>query len=122
VPKELEIAVVDDDQSFRLSLVESLCSLGYAADGYPSAEDYIGAIADKSFDCVVTDIHMRGMSGLELMQWLAARGLTTPVVLVTANADIGLEARATTAGAVCLLIKPFEISDLIKCIERAAKN
>ena len=122
MPKELEIAVVDDDESFRLSLVESLCSFGYAADGYPSAEDYIGAIADKSFDCVVTDIHMRGMSGLELMRRLAARGLTTKVVLVTANADISLGVKATTAGAVCLLIKPFEISDLIKCIERAVKN
>jgi FixJ family two-component response regulator len=122
VPGELEIAVIDDDESFRMSLVDSLSSLGYAADGYPSAEDYIGAIADKSFDCVVTDIHMRGMSGLELMQRLAARGLTIPVVLVTANADINLEARATAAGAVCLLIKPFEIDDLIKCIEEAVKN
>jgi FixJ family two-component response regulator len=120
VPRELEIAVIDDDESFRMALVDSLSSLGYRADGYSSAEDYIRAIADKSFDCVVTDIHMPGMSGLDLMRWLAARGLKIPVVLVTAHTELNLEARAAATGA-GLLRKPFEINDLIECIEGALK-
>lgn len=120
--KDLEIAVIDDDESFRVALVESLSSLGYGADGYASAEDYVGSIGGKSFSCVVTDIHMPGMSGLELMKHLAARGSTTPVVLITARSDSNLEAKAAAAGAACLLRKPFEINDLITCIEGAVKG
>ena len=120
--RDLEIAVIDDDQSFRVALVESLSSLGYGVDGYASAEDYIGLIGRKSFDCVVTDIHMPGMSGLDLMKRLAAGGSTTPVVLITARSDTNLEAKAAAAGAACLLRKPFEINDLIECIEGAVKG
>ena len=120
--KDLEIAVIDDDESFRVALVESLSSLGYGVDGYPSAEDYIGSIGGRPFSCVVTDIHMPGMSGLDLMKHLAARGSTTPVVLITARSDTNLEAKAAAAGAACLLRKPFEIDDLITCIEGAVKG
>jgi FixJ family two-component response regulator len=121
VARDLDIAVIDDDDSFRVALVESLSSLGYAADGYASAEDYIGSVGDKSFNCVVTDIHMPGMSGLDLMQQLAAQGSTVPVVLITARSDTSLSAKAAAAGAAGLLKKPFEINDLVTCIERVAK-
>ena len=122
MPRDLEIAVVDDDQSFRIALVESLSSLGYRADGYAGAEDYIGGIGTKSFHCIVTDIHMPGMSGLELMKYLASRGSIIPVVLITARPDRNLEAKAAAVGAACLLRKPFEISHLIECIEGAVKD
>jgi FixJ family two-component response regulator len=122
VPRDLEIAVIDDDPSFRVALVESLSSLGYGADGYACADDYIGGIGTKSFHCIVTDIHMPGMSGLELMKHLAARGSTIPVVLITARPDRNLEAKAAAAGAACLLRKPFEINHLIECIEGAVKD
>jgi len=122
VSKNLAIAVIDDDESFRVALVESLSSLGYETSGYTSAEDYLHGIADGAFDCVVSDIHMAGMSGLDLMKRLAAQGLTTPVVLITARSDSSLETKASVAGAVCLLRKPFEMNDLIKCIEGAAKG
>jgi FixJ family two-component response regulator len=65
---------------------------------------------------------MPGMSGLDLMKRLADRGSTTPVVLITARSDANLETRAAAAGAVCLLRKPFEINDLIKCIAGAVKG
>jgi FixJ family two-component response regulator len=122
VPRDLEIAVIDDDQSFRIALVESLSSLGFAVDGYASAEDYIDRIGNKSFDCVVTDIHMPGMSGLELTNHLATQGSTTPIVLITARSDRNLEAKAAAAGVACLLRKPFEIRDLIECINGAVKG
>jgi FixJ family two-component response regulator len=122
VPRDLEIAVIDDDESFRNALVESLFSLGYRADGFASAEDYLGKINGRSFDCVVTDIHMPGMSGLHLVKHLAARGSTTPVVLITARSDSNLEALAAASGAVCLFRKPFEVDDLVKCIAEAVKG
>jgi FixJ family two-component response regulator len=121
VSKDLAIAVIDDDESFRVALVESLSSLGYETSGYASAEDYLRGIADGSFDCVITDVHMPGMSGLDLTKRLAALGSTTPVVLITARSDSSLEAKAAVAGAVCLLRKPFEINDLIKSIDGAVK-
>jgi FixJ family two-component response regulator len=122
VPRHLEIAVIDDDESFRIALVESLSSLGYGASGCASAEDYIDAIGGRSFNCVVTDIHMPGMSGLDLMKCLASRGATTPAILITARSDSNLEAKAAAAGAACLLRKPFEISALIQCIEGAVQG
>lgn len=122
MPRYLEIAVIDDDESFRVALVESLSSLGYGADGYASAEDCIRAIEDNSFNCIVTDIHMPGMSGLDLMKSLAARRSTIPVILITAGSGSNLEARAAAAGAAYLLRKPFEIGDLIECIEGAVKE
>ena len=120
--RHLEIAVIDDDESFRVALVESLYSLGYGSSGYASAEDYVRVIGSNSVNCVVSDIHMPGMSGLELMKHLRARGATTPVVLITARSDSNLEAKAAVAGAVCLLRKPFEINELIGCIEGAVKD
>jgi FixJ family two-component response regulator len=119
VPRYLEIAVIDDDESFRVALVESLSSLGYETIGYASAEDYLGGIADRSIDCVISDVHMPGMSGLDLTKHLAAVGATTPVILITARSDSSLAAKAAAAGAMCLLRKPFEIDGLIKCIDEA---
>ena len=122
VARHLEIAVIDDDESFRVALVESLSSLGYGSRGYASAEDYVGVIGSNSVNCVVSDIHMPGMSGLDLMKRLATGGSTTPVVLITARSDKNLEAKAAAAGAACLLRKPFEINELIECIEGAVKG
>jgi FixJ family two-component response regulator len=121
VPRNLEIAVIDDDESFRIALVESLSSLGYGTSGYASAEDYVRVVPSKPFDCIVTDVHMPGMSGLDLMKHLATRGSTIPVILITARSDSNVEAKAAAAGAVCLLRKPFEINELITCIGGAAK-
>ena len=86
MPRNLPIAVIDDDDSFRVALVESLFSLGYESKGYASAVEYVRSIGDGSFNCIVTDIHMPGMSGLDLMKHLTDRGSTLPVVLITAVA------------------------------------
>ena len=118
---ELSIAVIDDDESFRIALVESLCSLGYGARGFASAEEFIEGDGEGSCDRVITDIHMPGMNGLELKRLLTARGSTMPVIMITARAEPGLEAKETVSGAGYLLRKPFETEALIDCLERAAR-
>jgi FixJ family two-component response regulator len=122
VSKGLGVAVIDDDESFRIALVESLSSLGYAASGYACAEDYVDTIDSRSFNCVVTDIHMPGASGFELIERLSTEDSMTPVVLITARADAGLAAKAAAVGAACLLRKPFKTDDLIECIAKAVEG
>lgn len=76
---------------------------------------------EGSCDCVITDIHMPGISGFDLKRLLVARGSATPVIMVTARAEPGLEVKAAASGAVCLLRKPFETDALIACLDRAAR-
>jgi FixJ family two-component response regulator len=118
MPKELAIAVIEDNSSFRSALVEALCSLGYGARGFESAEAFIANDGEENCDRIITDIHMPGMSGFDLKRLLAARGSTKPVIMVTALADPGLKAEAKASGAICLLQKPFDLDALIDCLER----
>jgi FixJ family two-component response regulator len=115
------IAVIDDDESFRIAFVESLYSFGYGAQGFASAEEFIGWEADTSCDCVVTDIHMPGMGGLELARLLLSRPRRLPVVLVTARSDSQIDAHAAATRAICLLRKPFKTDALIDCLDKALK-
>jgi FixJ family two-component response regulator len=113
------IAVVDDDESFRIALVENLDSLGYGARGFASAEEFITWEADAPCDCVITDIHMPGMSGLELARLLVNRPYRLPVVLVTARSDSHIDALAAATRAICLLRKPFKTRALTDCLDKA---
>ena len=119
--RKFAIAVIDDDESFRLALVGSLRSLDYDARGFASVEEFIAGSGDKSSDCVITDLHMPGMSGLDLIRQLKAGGSTLPAIMVTGRPEPGLEAKAAAGGAVCLLRKPFETDSLIDCLEKALK-
>jgi FixJ family two-component response regulator len=118
---EFLIAAVDDDESFRMALVDSLRSLGYGARGFASAEDFIAWEANASCNCVITDIHMPGMNGFDLALLLTGRRQRVPVVMVTARSDPGIEDRAAAIGAICLLRKPFKMEALIHCVEKALK-
>jgi FixJ family two-component response regulator len=121
VSRKFAISVIDDDESFRLALVGSLRSLDYDARGFASVEEFIAASGDKSSDCVITDLHMPGMSGLDLIRQLKAGGSRLPAIMVTGRPEPGLEAKAAAGGAVCLLSKPFETDSLIDCLEKALK-
>lgn len=116
---EFIISVIDDDESFRTALVGLLRSLGYEAQGFTSAVEFINSGEEGSFDCIITDFCMSRMSGLDLIQLLTARGSTVPVIMVTGRPEPGLEAKAAAGGAVCLLMKPFEDDALIGYLERA---
>jgi FixJ family two-component response regulator len=113
------ISVIDDDESFRLALAGSLRSLGHDARGFASVEEFIADGGEGASDCVITDLHMPGMSGLDLIHKLKAQGSTVPVILITGRPEPGLEARAAAGGAVCLLRKPFETDALIACLKKS---
>jgi FixJ family two-component response regulator len=119
VSTELSISVVDDDDSFRFAIVGSLRSLGYAAQGFASGEEFIAANGARPCDCLITDIHMRGMSGIDLVKRLHAQGSIVPTIMITGRPEPGLEAKAAALGTVCLLRKPFEADALIDCVEKA---
>ena len=116
---EFTISVIDDDESFRTALVGLLRSLGYEAQGFTSAVEFINSGEEGSCDCIITDFCMPKMSGLDFIQLLTARGSTVPVIMVTGQP--GLEARAIAGGAVCLLMKPFKTDALIGYLEVALK-
>jgi FixJ family two-component response regulator len=122
VSGEFTISVIDDDESFRTALVGLLRSLGYEAQGFTSAVEFINSGGEESFDCIITDFCMPKMSGLDLIQLLAARGSAVPVIMVTGRPEPGLEAKAAAGGAICLLMKPFEDDALIGYLERALKT
>jgi FixJ family two-component response regulator len=119
VSREFSISIIDDDEPFRMALVESLGSLGYSTSAYASAEDFVTAQNYTSCDCVITDLHLPGMSGLDLKRLLTARHSKVPVILITARAEPGLESRAAAIGTVCVLRKPFGSAELIRCLTHA---
>ncbi len=114
-----QVSIIDDDESLRGALVSLVRSFGYGASGFDSAEQFLAAGGAAGFDCIVTDIHMPGLSGIELKQRLAAAQDTTPVIMITARSEPALRERVRDSGAMCLLTKPFEASELIACIEQA---
>jgi FixJ family two-component response regulator len=119
VSRQTLVAVIDDDDSFRRALVEALLSLGFGARGFASAEDLLGSRELKDFSCLISDIHLTGMSGIELKYALTLQRIGVPVILITARSDPGLEDRAAASGAICLLKKPFETPALLQCLDKA---
>ena len=113
------ISVIDDDESMRSAVVALIRSAGYDARGFASAEEFLGCGTVKSSACIITDIQMPGMSGLELKLHLTANQCPIAVIMITAHQDLELEARALASGAACFLRKPFEADVLLACLERA---
>jgi FixJ family two-component response regulator len=113
------IAVVDDDEALCSSLVDLMRSMGYRAEPFSSAKAFLMSPNRFGLHCIIADVHMPGMGGLDLLSELRRLGNTTPVVLITALTDRQLDQEAAARGALCLLRKPFEISSLLDHIERS---
>jgi FixJ family two-component response regulator len=121
VPAGNLISIIDDDDSMRSALVALVRSAGYEARGFASAVEFLNSGTVQSFACIVTDIQMPRMSGIELKEYLTASRLPVPVIMITARHDPGLEDAAKASGAACFLRKPFEADVLIRCLEDALK-
>lgn len=116
------IAIVDDDQSVRLAIDNLVRSLGYESNQFSCAEHFLAGANLKRTSCLITDVQMPGMSGLELQSELINIGLDMPIIFITAYPEESMRKRAKACGAKCFLSKPFEGQTMIECIERVIQS
>jgi FixJ family two-component response regulator len=119
VPHTPVIAIVDDDESFLQATISFVRSLGYSAAAFPSADAFLNSNAVEDTDCLITDLQMPGMSGIELQNYLLAQGNRVPVIFVTAFPETEARGDALRAGAVGFLGKPFGDESLISYLNKA---
>ena len=113
------IAIIDDDEAVRDALAGLMKSLGYSAEAFESAEGFLGSSRHDNASCLITDVQMPGMSGLELHDRLVASGKPIPTILITAYPNERARTRALSNGVVCYLGKPFQEDELLACIRSA---
>ena len=121
-PRIPTIAVIDDDESVRQATRSLVRSLGLCVIAFASAEEFLKSPRFDEVSCIISDIQMPGMNGLELQQHLALAGPERPLIFVTALLEEHLQKQAMAAGAVGFLIKPFEAQRLIECLTRALET
>jgi FixJ family two-component response regulator len=116
------IAIVDDDDSLRNSLENLIRSFGFRAQGFSSAEAFLSWRQARDTVCLILDVRMPGMNGLDLQRQMITRNWRVPIVFITSHADDHAEARALQDGAVAFLYKPCREVDLLNAIELALRQ
>jgi FixJ family two-component response regulator len=122
LPKSTVISIVDDDASVRAATNNLVRSHGYSAHTFASAEEFLQSAHLNDTSCVIADVQMPAISGVELLLLLRIRGHRVPFIFMTAFPTEELRARALKAGAVGFLAKPFDGSVLISCLETTLKQ
>ena len=113
------VAIVDDDKSIRNATQDLLKAAGFSTATFEDAESFLGSASRASASCLVADMRMPGMSGVELYQALVASGHSIPTVIITAHPEEVAQARGRVAGLTCYLIKPFTPDELLECVHEA---
>jgi FixJ family two-component response regulator len=113
------ISIVDDDPSLREAMLGLVRSLGFDAVTFPSAEDFLQSEQIDETTCLITDVQMPGLTGVELQSHLISRGSAVPIIFVTASPEPRIEAQVRSAGAVGFLNKPFVDEALVECLNQA---
>ena len=116
------ISIIDDDESIRESTKGFVRSLGYQAATFASAEEFLRSDSVSSTSCLITDVQMPGLSGIELQRGLIAQGVQMPTIFITAFPEEETRARAMKAGALGYLSKPFSEDSLLRCLGAALGN
>jgi FixJ family two-component response regulator len=116
------IAIVEDDEFFRQSMRRLMRSLGYTTEAFASAADFLASRRLDETACLIADIQMPGMTGIELYARLIEAGHEIPTILVTAYPDEAIRARALKDGIACYLPKPFDDNDLMDCVRKAIEG
>jgi FixJ family two-component response regulator len=122
LPTPAVISVIDDDASIRAAANNLLRSRGYIVYTFASAEEFLHSAHLNESCCVIADVQMSPMNGLELLTNMRACGHTAPFIFITAFPDENVRSRALKAGAVGFLAKPFAVTNLLKCLETALGN
>ncbi|MDR3525515.1 MAG: response regulator [Acetobacteraceae bacterium] len=115
----LVVHIIDDDEAVRRSLALLLNSFGLAAETYDSAESLLAQLDSLAAGCLVVDVRMPGMDGLELQLALQERGCNYPVLVVTGHGDVGLAVKAMKAGALDFIEKPYSDAELLASVRSA---
>ena len=113
------ISIVDDDQSVREAMARLIKSHGYIVRTFDSGSSLLNSEQCSDADCLIADVQMPGMTGLELHDRLVAAGERVPTILITAHPDEAVRLRALRGGVRCYLIKPIDEGDLLRCVRSA---
>lgn len=116
------ISIVDDDDALRNSLDDLIRSIGFRTQGFPSADAFLSSNQACDTACLILDVRMPGMNGLELQRKMVAANWRIPIIFITSHADDDARARALEAGAVAFLYKPFREEELLNAIDAALKH
>jgi FixJ family two-component response regulator len=116
------IAIVDDDDALRNSLDDLMRSIGFRTQGFPSAEAFLSSHQARDTACLILDVRMPGMNGLDLQREIVAADWRIPIIFITSHADDDARARALEAGAVAFLYKPFREEELLNAIDESLKH
>ena len=116
------VIVIDDDPMVRRALDSLFRSIGLATTLYESATAFLAALPPSRVSCIITDVRMPGVSGLDFQKALTAQGVTTPVIVITGHGDVPMSVGAMKAGAVDFLTKPFRDQDLIDAVNEALER
>lgn len=116
------VAIIDDDASVRATADSLVRSFGYVVHTFASAEEFLRSNRLDDFSCVIADVQMPGMSGVELQDHLRTQGYRVPFIFFTAFPDERIRVQALAAGAICYLTKPFDGDSLIECLQAAPKT
>ena len=117
--KKLLVSVVEDDRFFRDSMGRLMRSMGYTVEAFPSAADFLASPRLAETACLIADVHMPAMTGIELYRHLIEIGRTIPTILVTAYPNEVDQARALNDGVICYLRKPVDEQSLVRCLHAA---
>jgi|SRR5215467_4450594 len=116
------ISIIDDNDSVRESLQRLMRSVGFAMNVFASAEEFLDSDRLRNTDCLILDVRLPGMNGLELQRHLATSHSEIPIIFITSYEDDEVRARALNAGALDYLLKPFNDEDLLDAIDAALKS
>lgn len=116
------IAIVDDDEAVRTATASLVRSIGYVARTFASGEEFLRALEDGEPSCLIADVQMPVMDGVELQETIVSSGRSFPIIFMTAFPDEATRQRVMTAGAFCYLNKPSDGETIIQCIENALET
>jgi FixJ family two-component response regulator len=122
LPAKTLISIIDDDEDVREAIAGLMKSRGFTVEAFPSAVDFLACPNVRDTSCLIVDVHMPRMTGIELHRRLVESGYAIPTILITAYPDDSVRARALADGIICYLTKPCDEDALLGCIRSALER